>query len=187
MPALFGAIAKSHGKPHGTDEGIWGENKAVLGPGHEAMAPFRYIRYPLDTERPHGHGKRDKNYQHLPRRRFAAVQRARGTRHQDSALLSGLILRASIASPKGIPEFQAAVSFDRPLLIVDFPPKRDTGKPPAVSLKPPLPGPSLTDGSESLRQPYQDEASEIIAAFLAINFCKSPDAVQDEMLKLNDW
>ncbi len=101
--------------------------------------------------------------------------------------LAGFVLRSSASYPKGIPQYQAAVVFDRPLLIFDETQEQATEASPAL-----LPGsvPSvrnILDAGEPSTMPIQDEGSAIISAFLAIHFCQDKDSAQDEMFKLNDW
>jgi hypothetical protein len=74
--------------------------------------------------------------------------------------LAGFVLRSSISSPRGMPRFQTAVAFDRPLQILDYQP------PPMV---------------------HTSQASAFSAAIASVSICNVLDAAQCELLKLNDW
>jgi hypothetical protein len=93
--------------------------------------------------------------------------------------LTGFVLRSSVSSPKGMPQFQAAVAFDRPLRVFDEPQE------PTASM--PQSGEFSSGSIELLYKPTEDEESAMIPAFLAIHFCKDKDFAQDETFKLNDW
>jgi hypothetical protein len=101
--------------------------------------------------------------------------------------LTGLVLRSSISSLKGIPQYHAAVAFDRPLKIFDEPPGpiADASQAPVFKSSPS--GLFPPDRRDASHEPIKDGDSAMIAAFFAISFCHAPDAALDEMSSLNDW
>jgi hypothetical protein len=101
--------------------------------------------------------------------------------------LTGLVLRSSVSSLRGIRQCQAAVVFDRPLEIFADPlaPIEDDSqsphfKSPSFDLVPSAFG-------ASLYEPDHCGYSAMIAAFLAITGCNASDAVLDEVCSVNDW
>jgi hypothetical protein len=101
--------------------------------------------------------------------------------------LTGLVLRSSISSLKGIPQYHAAVAFDHLLKIFDEPSGTiaDASLAPVFKSSPSgLFPPDVCDASHA---PIQDGDSAMIAAFFAISFYNAPDAALDEMSMLNDW
>jgi hypothetical protein len=101
--------------------------------------------------------------------------------------LTGLVLRSSIYSPKGMPRFQAAVAFDRPLEILGSQPKPmpDTLQAPVPKF-PPF-DMFCSDNCESLCSPILNGDSSAIADFFAAGVCDVQDAALHEMFRLNDW
>jgi hypothetical protein len=101
--------------------------------------------------------------------------------------LTGFVLRSSVSSPKGIPQYQAAVVFDRALQILDdhIGPTTDTSQAPVLKSPPFDMYPS--DSADSLYEPIQDGDSTVLAVLLALSVCNAQDATLPEMLKLNDW
>jgi hypothetical protein len=101
--------------------------------------------------------------------------------------LTGFVLRSSVSSPKGIPRYQAAVVFDRPLQILDDPmgPKTDTSQAPMLKFPPLDMYPSKS--ADSLYKPIRDGDSTVLAVLLALSVCNAQDATLHELLKLNDW
>jgi hypothetical protein len=100
---------------------------------------------------------------------------------------AGLVLRSSISFLKGIPQYHAAVAFDRPLTIFNEPLGLKAEASQVPTLKPPPSGLFSPDRSDSSHEPVKDGDSAMIAAFLAIGFYHAPDATQDDMSSLNDW
>jgi hypothetical protein len=105
----------------------------------------------------------------------------------DTVQLSGLVLRSSISSLKGIPQYHAAVAFDHLLKIFDDSPGpiANISQVPAFESSPS--GLFPPDRSDASHEPIQDGDSAMIAAFFAISFYNAPDAALDEMFRLNDW
>lgn len=101
--------------------------------------------------------------------------------------IAGLVLRSSVSYLKGIPQYHAAVAFDRPLKICDeLPgPAAEAFPSPVFKSAPPvLCSPARRAASHAL---IQEGDSAMIAAFFAISFYDAPDAGPDEMSSLNDW
>jgi hypothetical protein len=101
--------------------------------------------------------------------------------------LTGLVLRSSISSLKGIPQYHAAVAFDRPLNIFDEPPGpiAEDSRTPAFISSPSCPFPP--DRRDTSDWPIQDGRSAMIEAFCANSFYGAPDVSLDELPDLNDW
>jgi hypothetical protein len=97
------------------------------------------------------------------------------------------VLRSLVFTPKGIPRYQAAVVFDRPLQILDHDSRLAMDTKLAISIHP---SPSDTfppATNASFRNSSQSEDLLMIAAFLALNFYTEQYARMHEELKLNDW
>jgi hypothetical protein len=106
---------------------------------------------------------------------------------EGSLQLGGLVLRSSISSLKGIPQYHAAVAFDHLLKIFDEPagPIADGSQAPAFKSSPS--GLFPPDRCDASYEPIQEGDSAMIDAFFAISFYNVPDAALDEMSWLNDW
>ena len=99
--------------------------------------------------------------------------------------LPGLVLRSFISSPRGIPEYQAAVAFERPLQIYEESPESFAAA--AAEL---LSTPHGFFAPERSRPPDESshcEETAMIAAFLAIAPTLAANAPPDEISALNDW
>jgi hypothetical protein len=101
--------------------------------------------------------------------------------------LAGLVLRSSVSFLKGIPQYHAAVAFERPLKIFDGPPWAIAGASQAPVLKSSPPGLFPSDRQDASHALIEDGDSAMIAAFFSIGFYINPDAALDEMSRLNDW
>lgn len=101
--------------------------------------------------------------------------------------LTGLVLRSPVSSLKRIPQYHAAIAFDRPFEIFDesTEPKEDYFAVPSSQSLPR--GLFPADIGDRSQEPSPDEDSAMIEAFLAVSFCHAPDAAPDEMSGLNDW
>lgn len=106
---------------------------------------------------------------------------------EGTAPLTALVLRSSISSLKGIPQYHAAVAFDCPLTILDEPLEAIAEASRVPVFKSPSSELFSTDRIDAAHEPIQDEDSAMIAAFFAISFCLAPEAELDEMFRMNDW
>ncbi len=101
--------------------------------------------------------------------------------------LSSIVRRSLALAPKGIPRYQAAVAFDRPLQIFgcDSGPMVDAK--PAVSINASSADSFPPESNASFSSPSQKEDLLMIAAFLALNLCTERYLSMREELKLNNW
>lgn len=106
---------------------------------------------------------------------------------KDTVPFIGFVLRSDRSSSKWRFRYQAAVSFDRPLIVLCSYP--ETKSDPSETKKhrsftlflPPL----ETAGSSIKRS--EDEEADIIDAFLAVEFSCEKDSQWQEMSRLNNW
>jgi hypothetical protein len=101
--------------------------------------------------------------------------------------LTSYVLRSSLSSQNGLPRYQSAVAFDRPLRFLD-----GHQQPTFDIPQYPIFEPSSFDvcSFESMiprHKPVQDRTSDVVAAFFALRACSQQDAALREMLNLNDW
>ncbi len=99
--------------------------------------------------------------------------------------LPGLVLRSFISSPRGIPEYQAAVAFERPLQIYEESPESFVAAT-AGLLSPPR-NLCAPERSHSSDDSFHCEETPMIAAFLAVAPPLAANAPPDELSGLNDW
>jgi len=101
--------------------------------------------------------------------------------------LTGLVLRSSISSLKGIPQYHAAVAFDHLLKIFDEPPGPIANASQVPAFKSSPAGLFPPGRCNASHEPIHDGDSAMIAAFFAIGLYNAPEAALDEMCGLNDW
>jgi len=102
---------------------------------------------------------------------------------QGAFKIAGCVLRSSVASLKGTPRFQSAISFEQPFHLMD-----DLGDKPAVpsELLRESKAPVLPHGSDH-QEPARIVADKTSDEDLAILTLVADDGFLQESLKLNNW
>ncbi|MEJ2108590.1 MAG: PilZ domain-containing protein [Acidobacteriota bacterium] len=106
---------------------------------------------------------------------------------KDTIPFIGFVLRSDRSSSKWRFRYQAAVSFDRPLIVLcSYPETKsdpsETNKHPSIT----QPLPTLETAGTSTRRSV-DEQTDIIDAFLAVEFSREKDPSWHERSRLNNW
>jgi hypothetical protein len=101
--------------------------------------------------------------------------------------LSGFVLRSSVSFLKGMPHYQAAIVFDRPLQIFEDLHRSPAGTSKTRAIEHPQSGTLFHDSHDLQCKPRPDDDSAIISAFLALSLRNALDPEMDKMYELNDW
>lgn len=101
--------------------------------------------------------------------------------------LSASVLRSLVSTSKGIPRYQAAVAFDRPLRILDHDSKTAMDTEQAIAVHPPPSETFPSESNASFPDFSQSEDLLMIAASWALNLRSEQYAGMREELELNEW
>jgi hypothetical protein len=101
--------------------------------------------------------------------------------------LTGFVLRSSISSPKGMPRYQTAVVFERPLQVLEGQPWKVIDGPRLSVPRSSSPRMFPSGFDEPLCGPIREGKPSLSAALVAVRAFNAQDAALYQMLKPNDW